>query len=103
MSEVDGERVRALLAAFDELATDIATAMRLVRDMPPGHQAFDAATELMTLLRAAGDEASQLRSQTVRRIRDDEKLSLAQLARKIRVSKARVAQMVDAAAPREDT
>jgi len=58
--------------------------------------AFDQATELVELLRRLTDAAAAVRAQTVGRIWATEEMSLAGLAQRIGVSKARADQLVRA-------
>lgn len=82
-----------LSAALDALAQAVKDALAFVRAMPPDQAAFTAATELADTLREAAEVGAGLRSETVRRIRDVEQLSLAALAERIGVSKARAGQL----------
>lgn len=58
------------------------------------HQAFELATQFADALRALADEAADLRAAAVGRIWENEATSLAGLAQKIGVSKARAAQLM---------
>ncbi len=73
-----------------EQAADVISAM-------PGQRAFEAATGLADVLRELAELAAELRAQTAARIAEEEKLSLAVLATRIGVSKARAAQLVQSA------
>jgi hypothetical protein len=62
------------------------------------HQAFELATELTEAARKITIQLGQLRALQAARIRDQESLSLAALADRIRVSKTRAAQIMEIAA-----
>jgi hypothetical protein len=94
MASDDGGADEQFKPAMDALARAIGSASAAVRAMPAGQTAFVAATELAGVLRDAAEAGSGLRSETARRIRDAERLSLAGLAERIGVSKARAAQLV---------
>jgi len=100
-SEPTVQQVKAALSALEKA---VVGALAAVRNVPSGQPAFRAATELADLLREAAEAGSALRSETVRRIRDDERLSLAGLAEVIGVSKARAGQLAGPArsTPKEE-
>lgn len=62
------------------------------------HRAFELATTLADAARKMAFQVAQLRAIQAARIRDQESLSLAGLAGRIRVSKARAQQFVESAA-----
>ena len=62
------------------------------------HRAFELATELTEVARQITIQLGQLRALQAARIRDQESLSLAALAGRIRVSKTRAAQILEIAA-----
>jgi hypothetical protein len=77
----------ALRAAFDNATTT-------VRETPDPHDAFRHATALADVLREIAEDAAELRASTVAQIREAEQLSLAGLAQRIGVSKARADQLL---------
>jgi hypothetical protein len=94
------------LNALDRVYGDLAAEVAIV---DPPQRAFELATELGARLddamRAAVGQAAKLRAQMVTRIWKAEELSLAGLANRIGVSKARADQFVRAgqpATPEED-
>jgi hypothetical protein len=78
-----------LLAAYEAAAGAVAE-----KGFPDGERAFKAATKLADALGHLTERAAKLRASTAARIADDEKLSLAALAGRLSVSKARAAQFV---------
>jgi septation ring formation regulator EzrA len=85
----------ALLQAYDD-------ATQAVEEIENPQQSFDRATELANDLRKIADDAPRLRNRAAVRIRDAERLSLAGLAQRISVSRARADQMIRAAANKPD-
>lgn len=82
------EKALAAVARVRQLAVDT------VAEADTSQQALQMATELITALRNASDEVGVLRAQNAVRIKDEEKLSLAALADRMGVSKARADQIV---------
>lgn len=82
--------LKALKTAYDE-------ATALISEQADHQQAFENATDLANMLRDLAQAASTLRATTVARIAEQEKLSLAVLAERIGISKARAAQLVTSA------
>lgn len=92
------ERVTELLAAFAALR-------EVVRSTKDPHAAFQLATAVEGVLRGMNDEWSNVRAETVVRIRDAEATSLAVLATRIGVSKKRAHDLLkrgEAAAERTE-
>jgi hypothetical protein len=84
-------------AALDKLADAFERAVRVISRQTDPQEAFDAATRLADAMREAGETAADLRAQTAVRIWEEEKVSLAGLAERIGVSKARAGQLVQSA------
>jgi DNA-directed RNA polymerase specialized sigma subunit len=82
--------LRALKQAYENAASAIDAA-------PSAQQAFDAATELANILRDLAEAAAEVRARAVARIWKTEELSLASLAQRIGVSKARADQLLKSA------
>jgi hypothetical protein len=72
-------------------------AVAAVTTTPDAQEAFKRATELADMLRDAAEAAADLRARAVARIADEQSLSLAVLAERIGVSKARAGQLVQTA------
>ena len=88
---------RLVRAALDALTRAYDDATEGITTMSDAQQAFEDATELADLLRDLAEAAANLRSRTVRRIWEEEQMSLAALAERIGVSKARAGQLINAA------
>jgi len=98
---VADEADRLLGEAIEAVVHAVKEALTLVRSMPADQRAFEAATELADVLREAAEAASRLRGETVRGIKNAEQLSLAALAERIGVSKARAGQLAGPTSPKE--
>ena len=72
-------------------------AEKAVEGEPDAHRAFESATELTEAARQITIHLGKLRALQAARIRDKESLSLADLAKQIRVSKTRAVQMLEIA------
>jgi DNA-binding transcriptional regulator YiaG len=81
--------------AMHELRKAYEKATAAIRSAPKADTAFTSATTLSDKLREWADSAAGLRAETVARIADEEKLSLAVLANRIGVSKARAGKLVE--------
>lgn len=88
-------RLEALRRAFEQSA-------HAVRSCPDRQQGFDQASKLADELRDLADRAADLRAEAVARIWEAEKLSLAGLAQRIGVSKARADQLLRAGKTAKD-
>ncbi len=84
-------------AAIKDVSSAYAKAKAVIAAIPDGQEAFERATELYDLLRKLHEEAAGFRAQMVHRIWETEKLSLAGLANRISVSRARAGQLLDSA------
>jgi hypothetical protein len=73
-------------------------AEKAVDGEPDAHRAFELATKLTEAARQITIQLGQLRALQAARIRDQESLSLAALADRIRVSKTRAVQILEIAA-----
>jgi hypothetical protein len=78
-----------------ELVAVIERALDAINGDPDLHSAFHAASHAADTVRTAADQFSELRASLVAQIADDEKLSLAKLAARVGVSKARAGQLVE--------
>jgi hypothetical protein len=85
------EALRALAHAYE-------LAEKAVEGESDAHHAFELATALTEAARQITIELGQLRALQAARIRDQESLSLAALAGRIRVSKTRAVQILEIAA-----
>lgn len=72
-------------------------AMALIRSIPEPQTAFDAATTLREATDALVGKAADLRALMAQRIWQNERMSIAGLANRIGVSKARAGQLLDTA------
>jgi hypothetical protein len=97
MADRDLRADRKVAAALDELARACERAASVIESVPDADRAFEGATRLAETLRDAADSAAELRARTAARIWETESISLAQLAKRIGVSKARAAQLVRSA------
>jgi len=86
-----------LTGAVGALTSDYKAAVAAIESMSDTQEAVQSATELVQALRTAYDGATKLRNQLALRIFETEALSLARLADRISVSKARADQIVRAA------
>jgi hypothetical protein len=84
-------------AELAEIRRACVSALTAIRDMADPHAAVDAAGRLADVIRDAGSHAAQVRAESVRRLQEAEHMSLAELARRIGVSKARANPLVRAA------
>jgi transcriptional regulator with XRE-family HTH domain len=83
--------------SVESLAGAYQDAVAAIESTPDLLGAFDMATTLATTMRGNADAANRLRARTAAKLRDAEGLSLAQLAQRIGISKARADQLVRAA------
>ncbi len=83
--------------ALEAVNAGVAEAAEIVRATTDPRSAFDLATRLASTLRDATSFAAQIRAEMAARIWQTEELSLAGLAQRLGVSKARAAQLVNAA------
>ena len=84
--------------ALSALARVYELAEKAVEDEPDAHRAFEMATAVTEAARLLTIQLGQLRALQAVRIRDQESLSLAALADRIRVSKTRAVQILEVAA-----
>jgi hypothetical protein len=84
-------------AALDGLAQVLRDVTAEVEQAPDKQAAFEAASVLTEMLRRATNTAADLRAKIVAGIADEESLSLALLADRIGVSKARAGQLMQSA------
>ena len=84
--------------ALSALARVYELAEKAVEDEPDAHRAFELATTVTEAARLLTIQLGQLRALQAVRIRDQESLSLAALADRIRVSKTRAVQILEVAA-----
>jgi hypothetical protein len=87
----------AAAGALDALTTAYREAVATINAIPNPQRAFEYATQLANALRDTYQEASELRTHAAARIWEAEELSLAALAERIGVSKARADQLIRAA------
>jgi RecB family exonuclease len=80
------------------LARAYELAEKAVKGEPEAHRAFEMATAVTEAARQITIQLGQLRALQAARIRDQESLSLAGLADRIRVSKTRAVQILEVAA-----
>ncbi|MFG1751438.1 hypothetical protein [Streptosporangium sandarakinum] len=95
MTEEDA--TKAVAAALAALERDSEAAAGAVREIGDPNQAFQQATELVETLRKLYEASADLRAEQAARIFETERMSLAGLADRIGVSKARAAQLVKTA------
>lgn len=88
--------------AHTALTSAYGAAVSAIDAHPDPQAAFTAASDLAATLREIADDAAKVRARGAVRIRDKEKLSLAQLAQRISVSRARADQMIKAAKTTEE-
>lgn len=87
-----------------EVATALATLsaeLDRIEAMPGGHAKTDAIRQLADQIRHLWDRAAGIRKGEMFRIRDEEQLSLAKLADRVGISKARADQMIRAERQKE--
>ena len=89
MGDVAGEEVDAAIAAAD-------AALAAIRRATDPQAKLEAAGKLVDGLRARSDEAARIRHAEAARIYEEESLSLAQLANRVGISKARADQVIRA-------
>jgi YesN/AraC family two-component response regulator len=87
----------AAAQALDALTAAYQQAVATINAIPDRQRAFEYATQLANTLRDTAQRASELRTQAAARIWEAEELSLAALAERIGVSKARADQLIRAA------
>ena len=92
----------AVRRSIEEIREAYRRAAQSVDSAPVGREAFDLATTLRDFLDELQGEAAELRGRAARRIWESEELSLASLADRVGVSKARAAQFVRSG-QRQDT
>ena len=86
-----------LSAALTDVHQAYKRAAEALGQIPDPHRAFHVATALATALRELADDAADQRALTVERIWHHEATSLAGLAQRIGVSKARAGQFMKSA------
>jgi hypothetical protein len=84
----------ALASALEALQRAFDRATTAIGDAPSPQQAFEAASALADTLRVLADRAAERRAQAVAQIWEAEQLSLAGLAQRIGVSRARADQIL---------
>ncbi|MFC0533958.1 hypothetical protein [Phytohabitans kaempferiae] len=80
--------------ALGALARALDQVVAAIKAQGDPQRAFEGATRLADAMREAAESAADLRAQTAVRIWEEEKISLAGLAERIGVSKARAGQLV---------
>jgi hypothetical protein len=98
--ETDAEQ--AFCDAERQLSAAYERAVEAIESIPDAQKSFESATELANDLRQLADDAAKVRARGAVRIRDSERLSLAGLAERLSVSRARADQMVRAATVKND-
>jgi hypothetical protein len=88
--------------ALTALARAYKLAEKAVEEEADAHQAFELATAVTEAARQITIQLGQLRALQAARIRDQESLSLAGLADRIRVSKTRAVQILEIAAKAQE-
>jgi hypothetical protein len=83
-----GKEIDAAIAAAD-------VALDAIRQLPDSQKKLEAAGRLVEVLRSRSDEAARLRHAEALRIYEAESLSLAQLADRVGISKARADQIIN--------
>jgi DNA-directed RNA polymerase specialized sigma24 family protein len=89
----ESNALRDALATMNAACTEATAAVDAIADP---NVAFQAATDLAGALREAAESAADLRARTVVRILEIEEISLAELGRRLGLSKGRVDQLVRA-------
>jgi hypothetical protein len=84
-------------ASLDEMHRAYRAAQEVLEEESDPRVAFQVATAFADALRSLADQGAELRASTVARIWEKEATSLAGLAEKIGVSKARAGQLMQAA------
>ena len=97
MASEDGPAPDPLDVALAAISGACAEAARIIEAVPDPRAAFDGATRLADTLRDAASSAAKMRAGMAAQVWRAEELSLAALAERIGVSKARAAQLVNAA------
>jgi hypothetical protein len=97
----DSGASEAVSRALDDLTRAYRQAADAITGDDDPQAAFRDASELAEAMRQGADAAARLRANMVRRIWESERISLAVLASRIGVSKARAAQIIDTT--KEDT
>lgn len=87
--------------ALDELTAAVDKAVKTIAALPDPSTAYGYAKRLVELLRDAVNLAGRVHAQAAGRVHKAESLSLAGLAQRIGVSKARAEQLVNAAKKEE--
>jgi acyl-CoA reductase-like NAD-dependent aldehyde dehydrogenase len=95
MGDPGCEEVDAAITAAD-------AALSAIRRMTGSQQKLEAAGKLVDGLRSRSDEAARIRHAEAVRIYETESLSLAQLANRVGISKARADQIIKAERQKED-
>lgn len=95
--EGDEQPDAALDRALIELEESAAAAMSAIEATPEPNRAFERATALREVVDRMVGEAADLRARMAARIYESEKMSLAALANRIGVSKARADQFIRSA------
>lgn len=91
---VPGDEIDAALAAAD-------AALDAIRRTASSQERLEAAGRLVDELRSRSDEAARIRHAEAVRIYEEESLSLAQLANRVGISKARAGQITKAERQKE--
>jgi len=102
VTTADRPSAELIRAAISDAREAYERARDVLADEADPHHAFELATEFAGALRALADDSSDLRATAVGRIWDNEATSLAGLAQKIGVSKARAAQLMQTARSAEE-
>jgi YesN/AraC family two-component response regulator len=89
-----GKEIDSALAAAD-------VALDAIRHIADSQEKLEAAGRLVEELRSRSDEAARIRHAEAVRIYEAESLSLAQLANRVGISKARAGQITKAARQKE--
>lgn len=95
--EVADDRAHDLQRALDVLDVSYEALAGRIRAWPDPEEAFTLATQLADAERRRADVAARLRAECAARIAEAEKMSLASLANRIGVSRARASQLLQAA------
>lgn len=101
MTEI-GDAEAQLKRSLHDVRRAFEEAQSALSRIPDPHRAFEVATELAEHFRELADDAADLRALTVNRIWEAEATSLAGLAEKIGVSKARAGQLMKSARSARD-
>ncbi|MEU7003491.1 hypothetical protein [Nonomuraea sp. NPDC046570] len=87
----------AVVAALADLEHAFDTAVTAINAEADPNRAYDGATDLVETLRRIFEASADLRARSAARIFEQERMSLAGLADRIGVSKARAAQLIKTA------